>query len=138
MLWALSLASEGAERLSALLPRNPALLIAVDMARLWARGDVKMMEARRAILDCHALAKATDDPEAVALCHAVGQACSTVHTTRHAMGYPAYEFTAIVRRYGVDAAAETVEARVGEYERALAASASRSDDPSLRWAAFLG
>ncbi len=35
----------------------------------------------------------------MALCHAVGQACSTVHVETHAIGLPMYELTALVHLY---------------------------------------
>ena len=50
-----------------------------------------MPQAKAAILACHALAREWDSPEDIALCHAVGQGCSVVHTAGHAMGYPIYE-----------------------------------------------
>ena len=66
-----------------------------------------MRYAQRKILDCHAFAKEAGCKEDVALCHAVGQACSVVHTAGHAIGYPAYDLTAIIHRYGIDAVSYT-------------------------------
>ena len=54
-----------------------------------------MPVAKRAILDVHAMAKLMDDPVDAALCHAVGQGCSCVHTPKHALGLPVYELTAV-------------------------------------------
>lgn len=56
--------------------------------------------ARGAILRCHSLAKELTDPADQALCHAIGQAASVVHTPGHAMGYPIYALTALVRGEG--------------------------------------
>lgn len=53
-----------------------------------------MPVAKRAILDVHAMARDMDDPADAALCHAVGQRCSCVHTPKHALGLPVYELTA--------------------------------------------
>lgn len=56
-----------------------------------------MPAARRAILAAHAAAKETADPVSIALCHAIGQACGTVHVETHAIGLAMYELTALVR-----------------------------------------
>ena len=87
VLWALSLAGEAVLRLEELLPEEPRPREALRLARLWARGEVKMPIAKRAILDCHAVAKESVSPEAAALCHAVGQACAVVHARGHALGF---------------------------------------------------
>lgn len=58
--------------------------------------------AQRKILDCHGFAKEIDNKEDIATVHAVGQACSVVHTAGHAMGYPIYDLTSFVHRYGID------------------------------------
>ena len=75
--------------------------------------------AKRAILDCHAMAKELTNPADIARCHAVGQACSVVHTAGHALGYPMYELTAIVLELGLDDCREPIEHRVRYYEQRL-------------------
>ena len=60
------------------------------------------------------------DAEDAALCHAVAQACSVVHTPRHALGYPVYELTARVIRSGFEGFEDDVERRVSEYADRLA------------------
>ena len=70
--------------------------------RAWAAGELKMRPAQRSILRCHALAKELPSPADIAACHAVAQACSVVHTPGHALGYPIYDLTSLVRRLGVD------------------------------------
>ena len=92
---------------------------AVEAARAWAAGEIKMPLAKRATLDCHAMARELTDPADIARCHAVGQACSVVHTAGHAMGYPIYELTALVRELGLENCREAVEARVRDYEQRL-------------------
>lgn len=66
------------------------------LSDLWARGEVKMPVAKRAILDCHAVAKSIDNDYFIALYHAVGQGFATVHVETHALGLVFYELTAIV------------------------------------------
>lgn len=76
------------------------------------------------------------DAEDAALCHAVAQACSVVHTLRHALGYPVYELTARVIRSGFEGFEDDVERRVSEYADRLAYRASRADQPR-QWAGFM-
>ena len=83
--------------ISEYIPRNT--LIA---AKAWAAGEIKMPVAKRAILNCHALAKKMTSPTDSARCHAIAQGFSVVHTTGHALGLPIYELTAIVRELGVE------------------------------------
>ena len=133
--WALEAVKEPAARLEALTGSEiPGRTLAA--ARCWAAGEITMPAAKREILLCHHLAAEMQDPEAVALCHAVGQACSVIHTPRHGMGLPVYELTALVRRYGLPEAAEAVEERVAAYARLLAAQPEEAG-PGEKWAAFL-
>ena len=93
---------------------------ALNLSRQWAAGEVKMPVAKKAILECHAMAKELTDIADIALCHAIGQACSVVHTQRHAMGYPVYELTAIVRKNKIQISEEVVKQRIDYYiERLL-------------------
>lgn len=76
------------------------------------------------------------DAEDAALCHAVAQACSVVHTPRHALGYPVYELTALVIRSGYEGFEDDVVSRVSEYADRLAYWASRADE-LRQWAGFM-
>lgn len=114
-LWAFEFADEAVEKLRARYPEEERLAEAVRVSKSWAVGEVKMPVAQRAILQAHAVAKEISAPEDIALCHAIGQACGTVHTSGHAIGFPIYELTAIIRFYGVDACKIPVEARKQQY-----------------------
>jgi len=70
--------------------------IALEMCKAWAKGEVKMPVAKKAILDAHASAKDINDDVYIALCHAIGHAGATVHVETHALGLVFYELTAIV------------------------------------------
>ena len=102
VLWAFALVEETVERLEQKYPGEDRPRTTLELCRLWAAGTVKMPQAKAAILACHALAREWDSPEDIALCHAVGQGCSVVHTEGHAMGYPIYELTALVCALGPD------------------------------------
>lgn len=137
VLWALDLAEETVEELETRYPLESRPRQALEASRLWAEGKLKMSLARRAILDCHALAKELKDPADAALCHGVGQACSVVHTTGHALGYPIYALTALVRRLGVDHCREAVEDRVEHYVDRLTFWQTHLEDVPRAWAGFL-
>jgi len=112
ILWALELAEETALQLAEKYPEDFRPREAIAAARAWAAGEIKMPIAKRVILNCHAMAKELTDPADIARCHAVGQACSVVHTVGHALGYPMYELSAIVLELGLDDCREAVEQRV--------------------------
>lgn len=118
-LWAFDFAAESVARLQERYPSERRPQEALEAARLWAAGKIKMRTAQRKILDCHAFAKEIDDKEAIAICHAVGQACSVVHTAGHAIGYPIYDLTAIVYRLGIENCEQAVERRIREYRDRL-------------------
>ena len=119
ILWALELAEETVLLLAERYPEDLRPREAIAASRAWAAGEIKMPFAKRAILNCHAMAKELIDFADIARCHAVGQACSVVHTAGHALGYPMYELTAIVLEQGLDNCRDAVERRVMYYEKRL-------------------
>ena len=137
ILWALELAEETARELAGKYPEDPRPLDAIAASRAWASGEIKMPIAKRAILNCHAMAKELADPADIARCHAVGQACSVVHTSGHALGYPMYELTAIVLELGLDGCRDTVEQRVVYYEQRLRYWMVYEKTCQQKWAGFL-
>lgn len=94
-LWGLERAERTVEELARRHPEDPRPSVAVETCSRWCRGEIKMPEAKRAILDVHAMARDMRSPADAALCHAVGQGCSCVHTPKHALGLPVYELTAV-------------------------------------------
>ena len=137
ILWALELAEETVRELESRYPDDHRPREAVEAARAWAAGEIKMPLAKRAILDCHAMAKELTDPANIARCHAVGQACSVVHTEGHALGYPIYELTALARELGLEDCQEVVEARVRAYEQRLGLWMDWEKTNQQDWAVFL-
>ncbi len=137
VLWALDVAAESVAKLEEKYPDESRPREALEAARAWAEGKIKMRLAQRKILDCHALAKEIDSKEDIALCHAIGQACAVVHTARHAIGYPMYELSAIVYRLGMENCAEAVEQRKQEYINKLLYWNEHVDDHEDKWADFM-
>ena len=111
VLWALELAENSVDELERRYPGEKRPRLALQGAWEWASGKIKMRPAQRMILDCHALAKELNSKADIALCHAVGQACSVVHTAGHAIGGPMYELTSMVYRYGVENCREKIDGR---------------------------
>ena len=137
ILWALELAEETVRELAERYPEYYRPQDAIAAASAWASGEIKMPIAKQAILSCHAMAKELTAPADIARCHAVGQACSVVHTVGHALGYPMYELTAIILEQGLDDCRESVEQRVMYYEQRLRYWMEFEKTCQQNWAGFL-
>lgn len=137
VLWAFEFADETVKKMSERYPDEKRLKTAVLLSKEWAAGIVKMPEAQRAILQAHAAAKELDSLEEIALCHAVGQACGTVHATGHAIGFPIYELTAIVRRDGFPECKTAVEERKQQYIERIYYWQEHYQDEPRKWAEFM-
>lgn len=70
---------------------------AIEEARRWVREGkpMKMAVIRKASLDAHAAARATENPAARAAARAAGQAVATVHVATHASGAAYYGLKAV-------------------------------------------
>ena len=136
-LWAFDLAAESIARLEAKYPEEKRPGEALEAARDWAAGKIKMRMAQRKILDCHAFAKEIDCKEDIAMCHAIGQACAVVHTVGHAIGYPIYDLTSIIYRLGIENCVQTVELRKQEYIEKLFYWNEHVCDYKGTWADFM-
>lgn len=136
-LWSLDLAEESAEKLTEKYPLETRPVEAVLAARDWAAGRIKMRIAQRKILDCHALAKKLNCKEDIAICHAIGQACSVVHTAGHAMGYPMYDLTSIVHQYGFGDCVDAIQQREQEYMDKLIYWNEHFHEYTETWADFM-
>ena len=119
VFWAFACMEKPLARLEDLLPCESRPRTAVLFSREWAAGQIKMPEAKRAILEAHQAAKETQNPVAATLCHAIGQGCASVHVETHGIGLPMYELTALVLEYGLDNCRAPVETRIREYEQTL-------------------
>lgn len=137
VLWAFGFAEESIADLEAKYPEEARPREALEAVREWAAGRIKMRQAQRKILDCHAFAKEIESKEDIATCHAIGQACAVVHTAGHAIGYPIYDLTAIIRRRGIENCAEAVEKRKQEYIDKLIYWKAHLCDYDDTWADFM-
>lgn len=137
VLWAFDFADETVRKLGEKYPNEKRPKEALEAARDWAFGRIKMRPAQQKILACHAFAKEIVCKEDIAMCHAVGQACAVVHTVGHAMGYPMYDLTAIIYKYGIENCSEAVEARKQEYIDRLLYWNEHFSDYKGEWAEFM-
>lgn len=135
VLWALDLAKDAADLIA-----DPQFSYtakrAVDECSLWAQGKIKLPQARKAILACHGAAKKASDPVTAAFLHAIGQTCSTVHTVKHALGFPVYDLTACVFRSGAENCTERISERIAQYMDRLLFRRDHFDDFN-EWADFI-
>lgn len=136
VLWAFRLAEEIVCQLTLRYPADDRPRNGLNMATAWARGDIKMGQARQGILAVHRMAKEWTSPEDIALAHALGQGLSTVHVAAHAIGLPMYELSALVYRHGLPKAEPLIEVRLGHYEHVLD-EVLLIDPDTLTWAKFL-
>ena len=137
VLWAFDCVQEALNQLEARYPDDPRPREAVTLCRQWAQGANKMPPAKHAILALHAMAKETDNIVDAALCHALGHACATVHTEKHAIGLPVYELTALVRALGIDSSDQALHGKIAYYRQRLAYWQEEVKRYPGPWAGFL-
>lgn len=69
---------------------------ALNAAREWLSGAIKLPQAKTVILECHAAAREADgNPVAQAAARAIGQSASTIHSARHCIGLALYGAIAV-------------------------------------------
>jgi hypothetical protein len=92
-------------------PDDSRPLAAICAARVWLAGEIKLPQAKIAILACHAAAREADgDPIAQAAARAVGQCAATIHSARHCIGLALYGALALTYEHrGADAAWQQIE-----------------------------
>jgi len=71
------------------------LIRALTIARRWAEGEASVSEARKASIECHAVAREATNPAAIAVAHAVGHAVATAHMADHSLGPAWYALKAV-------------------------------------------
>jgi len=110
---------------------------ALHAARDWMSGAIKLPQAKKAILECHASAREADNnPAAQAAARAIGQSASAIHAARHCIGLALYGAIAVAYdRLGTDAPWGEIERyaalECGRMEAALrAASVENEPNPA--------
>jgi hypothetical protein len=84
---------------------------ALNAARKWLSGVIKLPVAKKLILDCHEAAReAEQNPIAQAAARAIGQSASTIHSARHCIGLAFYGALAVAYdTLGIEAPWEQIE-----------------------------
>ena len=139
VLWAFDCMQMPLNELMMKYSNETAFQSAFDASKLWAEGKIKMKVAKKEILRCHAVAKRLDNPRDIALCHAIGQGCSTVHVQTHALGLVVYELTAIVIENNYTNYEDQVMKKINFYKERMLWWQKNIDDieKKLSWADFL-
>jgi len=140
-LWAAACAEHALGLFESTAPEDPRPREAIEHARAWARGEVKMMQARAA--GGHAMGAARERrgaPRHAAF--AAGQAAVVAHVAAHELGAAAYAIKA-VRAAAPTADAEAAGRRECRWQRERLPEAIRElvlDDQRLRndlcWSVF--
>jgi hypothetical protein len=93
-LWAASCAEHVLDLFASAKPEDPRPREAIEHARAWVRGEVRMMEARAA--GGHAMGAARDLRGAARYAaYAAGQAACVAHVAAHDLGAAAYAIKAV-------------------------------------------
>ncbi len=99
MLWGVACAEHALGLLDA--PVDTRLLYALEVAKAWTQGETSVGDARKAAVQCHAVARESPDPVTVAVAHACGHAVATAHMADHALGPAWYGLRAVKAKGGV-------------------------------------
>lgn len=112
---------------------------AIEAARAWACGDIKMPVAKKAAHATHnAATEVEDDAAACAAARALGHVIGTIHVATHAMGFVIYAITAFI--YASEypkGASDVIEKECEWLYRSLQYWEANIDNLDTTWAPFL-
>lgn len=137
VLWAFESMKSAISLLNCHYPDDKRPNIAYELCQQWAYGLIKMPLAKKAILSVHAMAKSLTNNQHIALCHAIGQGLSTIHTPKHAIGLPIYELSSIVFEHGIEKCKPYLEEKIKFYEETLKDCIKKIETLDYTWAIFL-
>ena len=137
-MWAVDCAGPVLDFFHKRVPGDTRPFEAIEAAKAWMRGDIKMPAAKKAILAAHRAAlEAEHDPAACAAARAIGHAAATVHVETHALGLVFYGLTAFVYGTVSGDAGQTVAEECKRYYDRLLYWQEHIDDTERRLAPFL-
>ena len=93
--WAADCAERSLALFEARAPGDRRPRDAIEGARAFARGEIRIGPARALAVAAHAAARDVGEPAAVAAARATGHAIATAHMAAHARGAPAYAAVAV-------------------------------------------
>lgn len=136
--WALDYAPRVLEIFEKQYPDDVRPRQSLELARAWARGDIKMPPAKSAIHAAHnAATEAECSPAAQAAARAMGHAAATVHVETHALGLVFYGLTAFVYDDTTGHPDDIVKRECGIFYDRLLYWQNHIDDTQTPWAGFL-
>ena len=95
-LWAADCAEHVLSHFETLHPDDDRPRCAIEAARAWARGEIRMVMARTAAVKTHKAARESGHPAAVAAARSAGHAAGTAHMMGHARNAAAYGIVSAV------------------------------------------
>lgn len=111
---------------------------AVEGAKLWSAGKIKMPEARRMALASHQAAKdVIKNKVGCAIAHAMGHVLGTVHVETHALGFVFYSLTAIHFAYPETERKNKVDETILWLQQRLIYWKKHEKEINQTWAPFL-
>ncbi|MEO5928909.1 MAG: putative immunity protein, partial [Candidatus Kapaibacterium sp.] len=99
-LWAADCAERALSQFEEQYPEDRRPRNAIEAARAWAHGTLKIREARAAAFAAHAAARATDNHAARAAARSAGHAAATAHVITHAAHAATYAVSAMAAAAG--------------------------------------
>ena len=93
-IWASDCAEHVLPYFEGIYPEDDRPRKAIEAARAWERGDLPMVDARKAAFASHAAARAANNAAAQAAARAAGHAAATAHIADHARHAAAYAIKA--------------------------------------------
>lgn len=111
---------------------------AVEAAKAWAQGEIKMPVAKKAAHAAHnAATEAAEDPAACAAARAAGHVVGTVHVSTHAIGFVIYAITAFIHADVPSNPDEIIEKECNWLYGRLLYWEANIDKIETKWASFL-
>ena len=124
-LWAADCAEHVLPYFEEKYPKDDRPRKAIEAARAWTRGEIRVSEARTAALAAHAAARDADDAAARAAARAAGHAAATAHVAGHARGAALYAVK-VAAASGATAESDWQYRRLPEHLRPLTSPASQA------------
>lgn len=103
VLWASDCAEHVLSCFEKMYPADDRPRRAIEAARAWVRGELPIMDARKAAFSSHAAARDASNAAARAAARAAGHAAATAHTAGHACHAAAYAVKAATSEIMEDA-----------------------------------
>jgi len=138
VLWSIECAERVLSIFEEKYPQDERPRKAIDAAKAWARGDIKMLVAKKAAHTTHnAATEVVEDAAACAAARAAGHVVGTVHVATHAMGFVMYAVTAFIYATEPNDADDVIAKECKWLYQRLQYWEANIDKVDTTWASFL-